>query len=114
MTIGFGKCTIARSRHGYTYAVCPVQAGAVPSGQTVSISYRSSLHTFKPRTNVKWGGTTGTVSLSNDSVSGEPANVTASFKLAFKDKTVAQVRREFVAAATGSTGAGIIQPIAAG
>ena len=86
----------------------------MPSGQTVTISYRSSLRTFKPRTNVKWGGTTGTISLSNDSVSGEPTNVTASFKLAFKDKTVAQVRHELIVGATGSTGAGIIQPIAAG
>ena len=76
MTIGFGQnCDVARSSHGYTYAVCSVRADNVPSGQTVSISYRSSLHTFKPRTNVKWGSTTGTISLANDSVSGEPSNV---------------------------------------
>ena len=59
--VGFGqKCGVARSSHGYTYAVCSVQAANVPSGQTVTLSYRSSLQTFKPRTNVQWGGTTGT------------------------------------------------------
>ena len=115
VTIGFGqKCVVARSSHGYTYAVCSVQADNVPSGQTVSISYRSNLHTFKPRTNVKWGSTTGAISLSNDSVSGGPSNVTTGVKLAFKDMTVAQVRRELIVGATGSNGAGIIQPIAAG
>ena len=109
------RARVARSRHGYTYAVCPVQADNVPSGQTVSISYRSSLNTFKPRTNVKWGGTTGTISLSNDSVSGEPSNVTAAFKLAFKDKTVAQVRHELVVGCHRQHAApAIIQPIAAG
>jgi len=115
VTIGFGqKCRVARSSHGYTYAVCSVQADNVASGQTATISYRSNLRTFKPRTNVRWGGTTGTISLSNDSVSGETSNVTTSFKLAFKGKSVAQVRKELIVGATGSTGAGIIQPIAAG
>ena len=115
VTIGFApKCSVTRSTHGYTYAVCSVTADNLPSGQTATISYRSSLRTFKPRTNVRWGGTTGTVSLSNDSVSGEPGNVITNVKLAFRDKTVAQVRRELIVGATGSSGAGLIQPIAAG
>ncbi len=37
VTVGFGpKCSVTRSSHGYTYAVCSVQAANVPSGQTVS------------------------------------------------------------------------------
>ncbi|MBE2319815.1 hypothetical protein DVA67_027875 [Solirubrobacter sp. CPCC 204708] len=114
-TIGFGShCSVARSRHGYTYAVCSVQAANVPAGQTATLSYSSNLRAFKPRTNGTWSGTTGTISLSNDSVSGSPSNVTTNVKLAFKGKTVAQVRKELVIAATGSSGAGIVQPIAGG
>ena len=40
--------------------------------------------------------------------------MTTNFKLAFKGKTVAQVRKELIVGATGSSGAGLIQPIAAG
>jgi hypothetical protein len=115
VTVGFGhKCSVARSRHGYAYAVCTVQAQNVPSGQAVTLSYRSNMKAFKPRTNVQWSGTTGTISLSNDSVSGETSNVTTTFKLAFKGKSVEQVRKALIVSATGSTGAGIVQPIAAG
>jgi hypothetical protein len=114
-TIGFGaKSTVARSRHGYTYAVVTVRADNVPSGQAASISYRSNLHAFKPRTRVVWSGTTGTITLSNDSVSGETSNVVTRFKLAFKGKSVARVRRDLVVTATGSNGAVLTQPTAVG
>jgi hypothetical protein len=113
-TIGFApKLTVVRSSHGYTYAVGTVQATNIPSGGIATITYRSNLPAFKPRTKVIWSGTTGTLTLSNDSVSGDASNVATTFKLAFKGRSVAQVRRELVVTATGSSGAMLTQPVAA-
>ena len=86
----------------------------MPSGQTVTHQLPLEPAHVQAAHERQWGGTTGTISLSNDSVSGEPSNVTTSFKLAFKGKSVEQVRKGLIVGATGSTGAGIIQPIAAG
>jgi hypothetical protein len=115
-TLRFGDCHVARSSHGYTYANCSVIADNVPFGQTVSVGYSSSLKTFKPRTHVKWGGTTGRIELPNTGqpgqTVGEPATITGGVKLAFRDKTVAQVRHELIVGSTGSDTAAVLQPIA--
>ena len=113
-TVQFGNCKVAHSSHGYTYAVCSIAADNVPYGQTIDVGYNSNLKTFKPRTNVKWGSKDGTLKLTNDmpgESSGQPANMIGAVKLAFKGKTVAQVRKELVVGSTGSN-ASLIQPIA--
>jgi hypothetical protein len=114
-TLRFENCHVAKSKHGYTYATCSVIADHVPFGQTVSVGYSSNLKTFKPRTNVKWGGTTGRIELPNTGQpgqTGQPATVTAFVKLAFRDKSVSQVRHELIVGSTGSNDAAVLQPIA--
>ncbi len=113
-----GNCTVAHSRHGYTYAVCSVAADNVPEGQSVSISYKSSLKTFKPRTNGTWRGQTGTLTFTNDGsmpgqLPGTTSNEIGGIKLAFRDKTVAQVTKQLVVDMTGSNNAVVTSPIAA-
>jgi hypothetical protein len=110
-TIQMGNCKVARSRHGYTYAVCAVAAENVPAGQSSSISYKSSLKAFKPHTNGSWRAQTGTVTFTNDGST--PVNETGAIKLAFRDKTVAQVTKELVVGMTGSNNASVTSPIAA-
>ena len=115
-TLRFENCHVARSKGGYAYATCTVLADHVPFGQTVSVGYHSSLKTFKPRTHVKWGGTTGTIELPNTGLPGqstsEPATVIGAVKLAFRDKSVSQVRHELMVVSTGSGTAAVLQPIA--
>ena len=114
-TVKFGDCKVAHSSHGYTYAVCSIAADSIPYGQTIDVGYYSSLKTFKPHTNVKWGAQRGTLKLTNDTAGvtdGQPANVIGAVKLAFKGKSVAQVRKELVVGSTGTNGAALLQPIA--
>jgi hypothetical protein len=116
--IRMGNCTVAHSRHGYTYAVCSVTADDLPEGQSASISYKSNLRTFKPRTHATWRGQTGTVTFTNDGsmpsqVPGTTSNETGAIKLAFRDKTVEQVTKELVVGMTGSDNAVVTSPIAA-
>jgi hypothetical protein len=117
-TIQMGNCKVAHSRHGYTYAVCSVAAENVPEGQSASISYKSSLKTFKPRTAGSWRGQTGTLTFTNDGsmpgqAPGTTSNMTGGIKLAFRDKTVAQVTKELIVGMTGSNNAAVTSPIAA-
>lgn len=117
-TIRMGNCKVAHSRHGYTYAVCSVTADNLPAGQSASISYKSSLKTFKPRTAGTWRGQTGTVTFTSPAnLDGENPGTTTDqatgIKLAFRDKTVAQVTKELVVGMTGSTNASVTSPIAA-
>ncbi|RKQ93017.1 hypothetical protein C8N24_2876 [Solirubrobacter pauli] len=112
--VRFGQCKVARSAHGYTYAVCSISADDVPYLQTVGVGYASSLKTFTPRTKAKWATQRGTLSLTND-MDGEapgPGTITGTVKLAFKGLSAAQVRSSLVLASTGATGAAVLQPIA--
>ena len=115
-TLRFENCRVARSEHGYTFATCTVVADQVPFGQTVSVGYRSNLKTFKPRTQVKWGEQSGRIELPNTGLpgqaTGEPATVTGAVKLAFRDRSVSQVRHELIVGSTGSDTAAVLQPIA--
>ena len=113
-TVKFGDCMVARSSHGYTYAVCSIEASNIPYGQTIDVGYASNLKTFRPHTNVKWGSQRGTLKLTNElpgDTSGQPATMIGRVKLAFKGKTPAQVRKELVVGSTGSN-ASLLQPIA--
>jgi hypothetical protein len=117
-TIRFGHCLVARSSHGYTYARCAVFADNLMYGKSASISYTSNLKPFKPRTNVEWSGKTDTFTLTNDgslpgTAPGFSNTVDGVIRLAFKDKSVEQVKKELIVAATGTNGATDIQPIAA-
>jgi hypothetical protein len=117
-TIQMGNCKVVHSRHGYTYAVCSVTADNLPAGQSASISYKSSLKTFKPRTAGTWRGQTGTVTFTSPAnLDGENPGTTTDqatgIKLAFRDKTVAQVTKELIVGMTGSTNASVTSPIAA-
>ena len=115
-TLRFENCQVARSSHGYTYATCTVVADQVPFGQSVSVGYRSNLETFKPRTRVKWGAQSGRMELPNTGLpgqtTGEPATVTGAVKLAFRDKSVTQIRHQLIVGSSGSDTAAVLQPIA--
>ncbi|MDA0180102.1 hypothetical protein OJ997_07325 [Solirubrobacter phytolaccae] len=109
-SMGFGKCSVAKSSHGYVYAVCPVNANAIPYGETVSLSYKiNGLHTFKPRTHATWSNASGTVTLTNDGsmpgqTPGSTTNLTQNIKIAFKNPSVAKVRKDLIIAMTGQSG----------
>jgi hypothetical protein len=116
-TMGWGdKCTVTKSRHGYVYATCPFFANNIPYGETVSLSYKANLHTFKPRTNGTWSNGTGTVSITNSGAPGTGpgtvSNLTQNVKMAFKNKDIAKVRKDLIIAMTGQSGnAGVVNPV---
>ena len=89
--ISMGTCTIAKSRHGYVYAVCPVNAGFINAGQSVTVAYKSNLKVVKPRTVASWRNQAGHFTLTN--TTGSIDNLTGSMKFAFKDRSQAHVRK---------------------
>src|SRR5919201_5659758 len=77
-SIRIGSCVVKHSHNGkgYTYAVCPINADNIPSGQSVTIRFKSSLKTFKPRTIATWANQSGTYTLANqDGMPGTTSNM---------------------------------------
>jgi hypothetical protein len=109
-TVSMGKCTIAKSRHGYVYAVCQVSGGFIDAGQSATVSYKSNLKVVRPRTVASWRNQAGHFTLTNTSDS--MTNLTGTMKFAFKDRSEAHVRNALkVSIAAVTPGISITTPI---
>ncbi len=94
ITAHIGSCTAKVSRHGYTYAVCPVVVENAPYYRTIHLSFESDMKTFKPRTAGTWSSQSGTLKLSSGgSLAGDTTTVTGNLKFAFPKASLASVQR---------------------
>lgn len=94
ITAHIGSCTAKVSRHGYTYAVCPIVVENVPYYRTIHLSFASNMKTFKPRTAGTWSSQSGTLKLSSGgSLAGDTTTVTGNLKFAFPKASLASVQR---------------------
>jgi hypothetical protein len=111
------NCKVARSPHGYLYAVCPVVAQNVAYNSSVSVIYTSRLKTIKPRTSGSWAGQTGTYTLSSTGTPGlqpgQTTEVVGRLKFAFKDRNLAKVKKGLIVSIEIGKGGYITGPIAA-
>jgi hypothetical protein len=107
---------IAHSRHGYAYAVFPVVADNVPYNSSVSVIFSSKQETFKPRTNGSWSNRTGMLTLSSKGapgvLPGQTTTVIGHVKLAFKGKSIAQLKKDEIVSIEIGKGGYISQPVA--
>jgi hypothetical protein len=111
--VSMGNCTIAKSRHGYVYAVCPVNAGFLNAGQSATVAYKTNLKVIKPRTVASWRNQAGHFTLTN--ASDATANLTGTLKFAFKDRSVQHAKRDLKVTISAVTpGISITNPIAVG
>jgi hypothetical protein len=109
-TVSMGNCTVAKSRHGYVYAVCQVNAGFLNAGQSATVSYKSNLKVIRPRTVASWRNQAGHFTLTNTGDS--MANLTGTMKFAFKNRSEAHVRRDLkIMIAAVTPGISITSPI---
>jgi hypothetical protein len=109
-SVSMGNCTIAKSRHGYVYAVCQVNAGFINAGQSVTVAYKSNLKVIKPRTVASWRNQDGHYTLTNTSDSTD--NLTGALKFAFKDRSIAHAKRDLKVTISAVTpGIAITSPI---
>jgi hypothetical protein len=110
------SCKVARSSHGYTYAVCPVVATNVAYNTTITVPFRSALTAFKPRTNGTWSTTTGALTLSSKGTPGmqpgQTTEVIGGLKFAYQGKSVAQVKKSLIVTIEAGKGDYITQPVA--
>jgi hypothetical protein len=108
--VSMGNCTIAKSKHGYVYAVCQVNAGFINAGESVTVAYRSNLKVIKPRTVASWRNQAGHYTLTNTSDATD--NLTGALKFAFKDRSIAHAQRDLKVTISAVTpGIAITSPI---
>jgi hypothetical protein len=112
ITAHIGGCTAKVSRHGYTYAVCPITVENVPYYRTVHLSFQSNMKTFTPRTAGTWSSQSGTLKLSSGgSLAGDTTTVTGTLKFAFPKASLASVQRNLkVTIAARSSSVFVSQP----
>ncbi|MDA0179404.1 hypothetical protein OJ997_03780 [Solirubrobacter phytolaccae] len=96
-TVSAGKCKVRYSDDTgkrFTYAQCVINVSDLAAGQTVKVNYESNLKTFNPHSEIgPFRGQTGTVGFSNVDGQG-PADLTQAIQIAFKNQSVAQIKKQ--------------------
>jgi hypothetical protein len=96
-------CTVKKSPKGYVYATCPLTAINV-GNQTIYVSYASNMKTFEPVTGGQFGAQRGVLGVPGTS---KVQNV-YSLRFAFKNRSVAQVRKSLKVTISNPTGGALI------